>query len=149
MQRRLTAVVATLVFASIACSGKNGPGISAAEEITSAPTEPPSESRTDGGTFDASAVDAATDSGHDAGASACERCLAAPDPFGCKTERDACMMHATCKLLDSCLDACTTTTCRNGCFTKYPDAEARARNGALYKCQCTTTCVIECSVECH
>lgn len=66
----------------------------------------------------------------------------------CKTEFDACTADATCPFLRTCLDACTTTSCRNTCFTKWPEASAKAKNGALYKCQCIAKCAVECVAEC-
>lgn len=66
----------------------------------------------------------------------------------CKTEFDACTADATCPFLRTCLDACTTTSCRNACFAKWPEASAKAKNGALYKCQCIAKCAVECVAEC-
>lgn len=66
----------------------------------------------------------------------------------CKTEFDACTADATCPFLRTCLDACTTSSCRNACFTKWPEAAAKTKNGALYKCQCVNRCVSECAGEC-
>lgn len=66
----------------------------------------------------------------------------------CKTEFDACTADATCPFLRTCLDACTTTSCRNACFTKWPEPAAKAKNGALYKCQCVSKCASECAGDC-
>jgi hypothetical protein len=67
----------------------------------------------------------------------------------CKTEFDACTADATCPMLRTCLDACADSACRNTCFTKWPEPAAKAKNGALYKCQCVTTCVSSCTAECR
>jgi hypothetical protein len=66
----------------------------------------------------------------------------------CKTEFDACTADATCPFLRTCLDACKTSSCRNACFVKWPEPVAKAKNGALYKCQCINTCSAECKAEC-
>jgi len=89
------------------------------------------------------AADASTDA--DAAAPACETCLVQ----SCKTQRDACTSDPTCKALSACLDACADSACRSACFAKYPDPAAKAKNGALYKCQCVTSCAAACSVECR
>lgn len=160
MKLRPAAIAAVFPLAMIACSGSGGVEIPpASDEINAgAPIDHPHSGDPvlpgDGGGADASVTtdsgskDGGTDAHPDAGPVSCNACLSAPAPAGCKAEQDACMTHATCKLLDACLDACSTTACRNGCFTQYPDPEAKARNGALYKCQCTTTCATACKVEC-
>jgi hypothetical protein len=66
----------------------------------------------------------------------------------CKTEYDACSADATCPSLRTCLDACTDTGCRTSCFAKWPEPAAKAKNGALYKCQCFMRCATECTAEC-
>jgi hypothetical protein len=66
----------------------------------------------------------------------------------CKTEFDTCTADATCPFLRTCLDACASSSCRSACFVQWPDPVAKAKNGALYKCQCLTRCVSECSNEC-
>lgn len=66
----------------------------------------------------------------------------------CKAEFDACTADATCPMLRTCLDACADSACRNACFVKWPEPAAKAKNGALYKCQCVTTCTTECAAEC-
>jgi hypothetical protein len=66
----------------------------------------------------------------------------------CKAEYDACAADATCPALSACLDACSDSACRSACFTKYPDPGARSKNGALFRCQCTTGCAAQCAAEC-
>lgn len=66
----------------------------------------------------------------------------------CKAEYDACATDATCPALSACLDACVDSACRTACFTQYPDPGARSKNGALFRCQCTTGCAAQCSAEC-
>ena len=66
----------------------------------------------------------------------------------CKTEFDACTADATCPMLRTCLDDCTTAACKNVCLVKWPDPTAKAKNGALFKCQCTTSCATECALDC-
>ncbi|MBS2020187.1 MAG: hypothetical protein JST00_45430 [Deltaproteobacteria bacterium] len=163
---RRVVLAAVPLLAVVACSGTAGQGIPpSSDEINAGPVEvpksgTPAEPLPDAGGGDAdpppaedagldSGPDARADGGKDGGAFSCSACLAAPAPAGCKAEQDACMSHAICKLLDACLDACLTAGCRTACFTQYPDAEAKARNGALYKCQCTTTCAASCKAECN
>jgi hypothetical protein len=67
----------------------------------------------------------------------------------CKTEFDACSADATCPMLRTCLDDCTDAACRGACLVKWPDPVAKAKNGALFKCQCTTSCATECAADCH
>lgn len=170
MRLRLAAALAAApLLAIVACSGTAGTGIpGAADEANASPIETPKSAEptepfpeagtpvTDASTPEDAARDATTDAARDAapdakpdaGPLSCSECLSAPAPTGCKAEQDACNAHATCKLLDACLDACLTTSCRNTCFATYPDAEAKARNGALYKCQCTTTCATSCKAQC-
>ena len=66
----------------------------------------------------------------------------------CKTEFDACTADATCPMLRTCLDDCTTAACKNVCLVKWPDPTAKVKNGALFKCQCTTSCATECALDC-
>ncbi len=67
----------------------------------------------------------------------------------CKTEFDACSADATCPMLRTCLDACTSASCKSACLVKWPDPTAKAKNGALFKCQCTTQCATECATDCQ
>ncbi|MBX3192872.1 MAG: hypothetical protein KF819_38160 [Labilithrix sp.] len=66
----------------------------------------------------------------------------------CRTEFDACSADATCPMLRTCLDDCPSATCRSQCFVKWPEAAARQKNAALYKCQCVSACATECAAEC-
>lgn len=168
MRLRLAALVAAApLLAVVACSGTAGTGVPGTDEANATPVETPKSgdpiepfpeagptkdaSTTEDAGHDATtdaARDAAPDAKVDAGPLSCTACLAAPAPTGCKAEQDACNSYTQCKLLDACLDACLTTACKNTCFATYPDPEAKARNGALYKCQCTTTCATSCKSEC-
>lgn len=152
-------MAAAPLLAIVACSGTPGVDIPpSSDEINAGqPVDRPHSGEpvlpeggpgpTDGATSDVT-TDAGSDARVDGGPVSCNACLASPAPSGCKAEQDACMSHATCKLLDACLDACATTACRNACFVQYPDPEAKARNGALFKCQCVTTCATSCKAEC-
>lgn len=156
----LTSGTVTLLLL-VACSGSSAapiPSLLGSPEEDQSNIEPPAESdagaiphsgpdASDAGT-DAAPSDGGTDAksdASDAGPSRCETCLATD----CKTVRDACMTDPTCKLLSACLDACSTNACRDACFVKYPDPTAKAKNGALYKCQCITSCATSCSLECR
>ncbi|MDB4943096.1 MAG: Tryptophan synthase alpha chain [Labilithrix sp.] len=66
----------------------------------------------------------------------------------CKAEFDACSADATCPMLRTCLDDCTSAACRSQCFVKWPQAAAKQKNAALYVCQCTTHCSAECKADC-
>ncbi len=152
--RPAVSAAVALLLVVVGCSGSAAPAIPedpgpSREDI--APAEPPPDvggssgapKDADAGRSDASVHDAASeDAGH---VSACETCVAKD----CKTERDACLADTTCKLLSACLDACKDTSCRNACFTKYPDPGAKAKNGALYKCQCIVACATACTAECR
>ena len=150
--------------AAVGCSGSAPPGIGDAplpDEVRSGPSvdgavgAPDASLDDDAAPSDASfadarsdaradASDASSDANVDAG-SACNACLARD----CAAPLAACMSDPICKVLDECLDACTTSACRNVCFTKYPDPVARAKNGDLFRCQCTTSCPVACAVECR
>jgi len=99
----------------------------------------------DGGGADAGTADSGgPDAGEVDAGTACEACSAT----SCAAQRQACEDDATCPQLKQCLDDCGTSACRSDCFVQYPDPDAKSKNGALYKCECYTTCAAECSAEC-
>ncbi|MDF2698058.1 MAG: hypothetical protein K0S65_6441 [Labilithrix sp.] len=158
MSTRTGSLVASL-FLLVGCSGSNSSGIPAPaqsdEEVVAAPsgkpTPPPANKHSETTEPDSGAVvadagaDAAIDHEEvDAGPSACETCSAT----SCASQRKACEDDATCPMLKQCLDTCATSACRSDCFVEYPDPEAKAKNGALFKCECVTSCASACKVEC-
>ena len=87
----------------------------------------------------------ASDAGDSGLSPVCSSCLVKD----CKAPYDACMNDAMCRVLSACLDACATSACRNGCFAKYPDPAAKAKNGALYSCKCFDACAAACTNDCR
>jgi cytoskeletal protein RodZ len=93
---------------------------------------------------DASTVDATADAAADAG-STCDGCITT----SCASQQAACSSDPLCVSLKQCLDACEDADCRSDCFVTFPNAAAKAKNGALYKCQCVTSCSSQCTAECN
>lgn len=146
------------LFVLVGCSGSSGSAIPAPVQtgeigsVGESPTgsaDPPLNKRSasaDAGTAEQDAGDA--DAGEsDAGRepSTCETC----STTSCAAERKACEEDATCPMLKQCLDTCATSACRSDCFLEFPEPEAKTKNGALWKCECMTTCATACKVECN
>lgn len=161
MATRARWIVAIVSGFIVGCSGSSSPGIPVpyqTSEIAPAPSGQPTTPPTVPHSHEPDAAPApdagseadagpSTDGGaFDAGppVSACEECSVT----SCAAQRLACEDDATCPQLKQCLDECGTSECRSQCFVQYPDPDAKSKNGALYKCECITTCASACKAEC-
>jgi hypothetical protein len=82
------------------------------------------------------------------GAAACQSCFntASTGSGACASAYAACTNNADCALLQSCILACTDSTCQQNCVNAHPNSLTLYNMGP--NCICQTGCTTECSSEC-